>query len=96
MKIDDWLLVVSTTKNSNDQIIGGIDGTIVNLTDKAILVEWKVETSDKEETYYRTWIPKSLIFVIETHKMKKGNEIINSYAITLPEWVKLTVTSKIE
>jgi hypothetical protein len=96
MKVGDWVLVVTPSKSTLDMDIGCIDGPIIAITSKAIQVEWEVEASNKEIVFYRTWIPKSIISLLEADKTKRENKIIDSYTITLPEWVRLNVTTRFE
>lgn len=94
MKIGDALLVVHNTKSSFDVDLGSIDGFIIDITEKAIRVEWEVDTKDHEKIYLRTWIPKSLILIITVSKFEHKGEMIDYYGISLPEWAKLDVAEK--
>lgn len=96
MKIGDWILVPHLVKFINNEDLGCIDGKIISLSEKAIQVEWEVIYQDNSTAIKRVWIPKSVISILSTEKNKIENHHTDHYTIMLPDWIKLTVTSRIE
>jgi len=96
MQIDDCILILSNSISEFGEELGNIEGIIINLTSKAVQVEWSSENGlDDSENYYRTWLPKSIIRIVKVSPFEYDNKQVNYYAIMLPSTFRLTVTSRL-
>lgn len=96
MQIDDCILILSNSATEFGEELGNIEGIIINLTSKAVQVEWFSENGlDDSENYYRTWLPKSIIRIVKVSPFEYDNKQVNYYAIMLPSTFRLTVTSRL-
>lgn len=89
MEIGDKILIVSSSKSTFNEFLGGIEGEIIDLTEKGIRIEWEVSRQGRQKKL-TAWIPKSLVYLIEKSQQNRTYQ----FTIALPDWARLDVIEK--